>query len=453
MATADASPPNILFVFSDQQRWDTCGCYGQRLPITPNLDRMAAEGVLFEHAFTCQPVCGPARACLQTGKYATEVGCFTNHRRLPAEEVTIARQLAAAGYQTGYVGKWHLASCGPRGGPDDFRERAVPPGLRGGYRDYWVAADVLEFTSHSYDGHMFDAAGQRVEFPAGRYRVDCVTDFAEEFLRARRGERPWFLFVSYIEPHHQNDHQRYEGPHGSRERWRDYEVPGDLVDTAGDWRENYPDYLGCCHALDGALGRLRGTLDECGLAANTLVVYASDHGSHFRTRNGEYKRSCHDACIRIPLVICGPQFRGERVVRELVSLIDLPPTLLAAAGLAPPAFMRGRPLQPVAAGTARDWPAEVFLQISESQVGRAIRTGRWKYSVCAPDRDGGRDPDAACYVEQYLYNLDADPHERVNLVAEPSLASVRAALAVRLQARMAAAGEAVPQIAPCAGSR
>ena len=89
-----AHRPNILFFFSDQQRWDTLGCYGQRLNLTPNLDQMAAEGVRFEHAFTCQPVCGPARACIQAGKYATEVGCFTNHRMLPTSEKTIAHHLS-----------------------------------------------------------------------------------------------------------------------------------------------------------------------------------------------------------------------------------------------------------------------------------------------------------------------------------------------------------------------
>ena len=157
--------PNILFIFSDQQRWDTCGCYGQPLDVTPNLDRMAAEGVRFEHAFTCQPVCGPARACLQTGKYATEVGCHTNHRMLPLDEKTMAQWFSEAGYEVGYIGKWHLASCGPRGGPDDFRVKPVPPERRGGYEDYWLASDVLEFTSHSYDGHMFDGDSEQARVP------------------------------------------------------------------------------------------------------------------------------------------------------------------------------------------------------------------------------------------------------------------------------------------------
>ncbi|MHB9032303.1 MAG: sulfatase-like hydrolase/transferase [Anaerolineae bacterium] len=440
------TPPNIVFLFSDQQRWDTCGCYGQPLDITPNLDRLAAQGVRFEYAFTCQPVCGPARACLQTGKWATEVGCHTNHRMLPMQETTIAHQLAARGYDTAYIGKWHLASTGAKGGPDDFTVSPIPPERRGGY-DYWLASDVLEFTSHSYDGHMFDGAGQARYFPEGRYRVDALTDWALEYLAGRGHNKPFFLFVSYIEPHHQNDHGHFEGPHGSKEKFRDFVVPGDLAGTEGDWQQEYPDYLGCIHSLDENVGRVCDALDSLGLADNTLLVYTSDHGSHFRTRNAEYKRSCHDSCIRIPLIMRGPGFRGGKIPQDLVSLIDLPPTLLAAAGADIPAGLRGHNLQILLNDPPANWPDEVFLQISESQCGRAIRTRRWKYSVRAPDKTGS-DPSSEVYVEDFLYDLESDPHERTNLVLEPGLAEVRCKLAYTLARRMAAAGEAEPLILP-----
>jgi uncharacterized sulfatase len=430
MATP-ARPPNILFFFTDQQRWDTCGCYGQPLEVTPNLDRMAAEGVRFDRAFTCQPVCGPARSCLQTGLFATETGCFRNDIALPLDATTIAHRLAAAGYEVGYIGKWHLASTCPEA---NYRTRAIPPERRGGYKDFWLASDVLEHTSHGYDGHMFDADMQKVEFTG--YRADCQTDFALEYLRTRDRERPWFLFLSYIEPHHQNDHHRYEGPEGSKERFRDFVVPGDLEGTDGDWRENYPDYLGCIASLDRNLGRIRRDLEALGMADETLIVWTSDHGSHFRTRNGEYKRSCHEASIRVPLVACGPGFRGGTVVDPLVSLIDLPPTILRVGGAAVPGEMRGRPLQDLLGGVPDAWRREVFVQISESHVGRALRTDRWTYSIDAPGKDGGNDPAADRYVEQYLYDVAADPHQRLNLVGDPTLAEVRADLRERLAGRI-----------------
>ena len=133
---------------------------------------------------------------------------------LPLEETTIANLLSDAGYEVGYRGKWHLSSFGPHDGADNFRTRPVPPERRGGYKDFWLASDTLEFTSHSYDGYMFDADMNRREFPEGRYRADAQTDWVLEYLQTRNGEKPFFLFVSYIEPHHQNDHNHYEGPHG-----------------------------------------------------------------------------------------------------------------------------------------------------------------------------------------------------------------------------------------------
>lgn len=438
--------PNILFFFTDQQRWDTCGCYGQQMAITPNLDLMAREGVLFENAFTCQPVCGPARAAIQTGRYPTEIGCHVNNRMLPTDVPTIARALTEKGYEAGYIGKWHLASCGERDGEDDYRTRGVPAELRGGYNDYWLAADVLEFTSHSYDGHMFDADGNKRFFPEGRYRVDAQTDWVLEYLQSRTGDRPWFLFTSYIEPHHQNDHNCFEGPHGSKERFKDFQTPGDLVGTDGDWRENYADYLGCINSLDQNLGRIRDELERLGMAEDTLIIFTSDHGSHFRTRNSEYKRSCHDSCTHIPMVISGPGFTGGKRITQMTSLIDTPSTVLEAAGARQLPGMRGRPLQQLLSDTPADWPDDVFIQISESQVGRAIRTERWKYSVRAPEPASGQDPDSKSYVEDFLYDTTEDPHELNNLVQEPSLADIRTEMAARLKKRMLTIGEEEPVI-------
>lgn len=434
--------PNVIFFFSDQQRWDTVGCYGQKLDITPNLNKMASEGVRFEHAFTCQPVCGPARACVQTGKYATEIGCYRNDIALPLDEKTLAHWFNEAGYETAYVGKWHLASTG---GKADYKTKAVPPERRGGYMNYWMASDVLEFTSQGYDGYVYDKDMNRIDFKG--YRPDCITDFALDYIRNKKSEKPFFLFISHIEPHHQNDKNRYEGPDGSKERFKDYQVPGDLDGTNGDWRENYPDYLGCCRSLDDNLGRLREELCKLGLEDNTVIMYTSDHGSHFKTRNTEYKRSCHDNCTRIPMIAYGPGFKGGKVIDRLVSLIDVPPTLLACAGIEKPSTMKGYALQELVKG-GDNWPEEVFLQISESQVGRAIRTRKWKYSVRAIDKNGWEDMSSDVYHEDYLYDLENDPHEKNNLVSNHEYAGIRVELAGKLKMRMKQAGEKTPLILP-----
>ena len=151
--------PNIIFYFSDQQRADSAGCYGQKLPVTPNLDALAEEGTLFENAFTCQPVCGPMRACLQSGVYASQIGCYRNDIALPTECKTIAHYVKEAGYDTAYIGKWHLASDKEH----RLATKPTPAERRGGY-DYWRAADILEFTSHGYNGYIFDENEKRIDF-------------------------------------------------------------------------------------------------------------------------------------------------------------------------------------------------------------------------------------------------------------------------------------------------
>lgn len=454
--------PNILFVFSDQQRWDTLGCYGQRLNITPNLDQLARKGVRFEHAFTMQPVCGPARACLQSGMYATQVGCPTNQRALPTDIPTLAKSLNAAGYETAYVGKWHLAS--DRGEGLNFRDQPVPPERRGGYQ-HWMASDTLEFTSHGYEGYFYDNDGNRVDWEG--YRVDKTTDYALDYLRdyaarkpeAGQAKKPFFMFLSYIEPHHQNNLDRYLGPIGSKQRFAHYDTPGDLAafDSPGspgpDWRQHYPDYLGCCWSIDQNVGRLRDALALHGLDENTLIIYTSDHGCHFRTRNREYKRSCHESSIRVPMIAAGPGFTGGKVIDELVSLIDLPATVLQAARAEPLPKQMGRPLQALADGKASDWPDDVFVQFGESEFGRAVRTRRWKYAVSAPQGDTVGDGTSEQYVESHLYDLEADPHELHNLVDDAAHAAVRAELAGRLKQRMASAEEPAPTIHPAGATR
>ena len=179
-----------------------------------------------------------------------------------------------------------------------------------------------------------------------------------------------------------------------------------------------------------------------------MIVFTTDHGCHFRTRNPEYKRSCHEASLRLPLVMAGPGLDRRLLIEELVSLIDLPPTLLAIAGIEIPTTFQGRSMLRLVDRTARDWPDEIFFQISEAELGRGIRTRRWKYSVFAPDADPRADAASESYVERYLYDLRADPHEAVNLVGRDDTRAVADELRTRLIDRMIAAGEPQPTIEP-----
>ena len=433
-------PNNIIFYFTDQQRWDTCGCFGQPLDITPNLDRLAREGVKFDNAFSPQPVCGPCRALFQTGKYPTETGCFRNNIMLPAGVKTLGQYIEEAGYETAYIGKWHLASDGELEKPPtiDYTVTAIPRELRGGYTGFWRTADVLEFTSHGYDGFVFDENNRRVDFKG--YRADCINDMALDFLDGYTGEKPFFMTISQIEPHHQNDRKHYEGPEGSKERFRDFILPEDLKALGGNAAEEYPDYLGQCASLDENLGRLVAKLKEKGLYENTVILFASDHGSHFLTRNrddhlngyDDYKRSCHDACLHVPLVIAGGPYRGGRAVEELVSTASLPKTILALAGVDVGNAMIGENLLDVVEKKADNRPNEIFAQISESRVGRCIRTARYTYSVYAPGVNGGAAAASDRYADDFLYDMEQDPHQLNNVVADPAYAQVKAELRERL---------------------
>ena len=434
--------PNVIVFFTDQQRWDTTGVHGNPLDLTPNFDRMAQRGSHFYNAVTCQPVCGPARSCWQTGMYATRTGCYRNGIQLPDNIPTLGTCFRDNGYQTGYIGKWHLYA--PPGG-EEAAAGPVPAVHRAGY-EYWLASNLLEFTSEPYQTTLYDSANQPVRLPG--YRVDALTDAAIRYIDTNHKKGPLFLFLSYIEPHHQNRMDDYPPPDGYRERYQGRWVPPDLAALGGSTHQHLGGYYGMVKRLDEAFSRLQDTLKSLDLTSNTVLMYTSDHGCHFKTRNNEYKRSCHESSVRIPTAIQGPGFNSGGQIHEPVSLIDFPPTLLNAAGIPVPATMQGRSLLPLVRRDTAGWPEEAFIQISESQVGRAVRTQRWKYGVDAPDRDGNRDAGADHYVEQYLYDLEADPYELTNLVGLDSHTEVSALLRDRLIRRMVEAGETAPVIDP-----
>jgi len=353
--------PNVLIYFTDQQRWDSTGVHHNPLELTPNFDRLAMEGTHCFNAYTCQPVCMPARASLQTGKYATETGCHTNGCCIRPDEKTLGHWFREAGYRTGYVGKWHLC-----------KDEPVPPQYRSGY-DEWLGSNILEFTSDAYDTLLYDGEGKPVELPG--YRVDALADAGIRFMHRHRDE-PFFLMVSQLEPHHQNHRDEYAAPTGYRERYQGRWTPPDLEALGGSSAWHLGGYWGCIKRLDEAFGRMLDALRSMKLLEHTVVLYTSDHGSHFKTRNGEYKRACHDGCSRIPMALSGPGFDQGGRLKQLVSLVDLPPTLLDAAQIAVPSSMQGRSILPLVRGQTDGWPDDVFMQISESQCGRAIRTTR-----------------------------------------------------------------------------
>lgn len=418
-ATSAARRPNIIVFLTDQQRWDTTGLAGNPLDLTPNLDRMAHRGTSAECAITPNPLCAPARASLQTGVYPTNTGVYRNQLALPADTPTLAGTLSEAGYHCGYIGKWHLSDHGP--GP-------VPAGSRAGYQS-WLASNALEFTSDAYRTIVYDEADAAVCLPG--YRPDALTDAAIRFV-ADHHDEPFFLFISYLEPHQQNELDLHEAPDGYAERYAGRWMPPDLASLGSAAHKYLPGYYGQVKRLDECLGRLLDVLRSTELLDTTIVAFTSDHGNHFHTRKGGFKRSCHDASIRVPFALRGPGFDGGGCISGIVNTIDLPPTLLDAAAVPIPGSMQGSSLLPAVLGRRRDLASEAFAQVSESEVGRLLRTDRYKYYVNAPGADPHQTGSAARYQEDALYDLHADPYELVDLVHSMDHAGVRERLRARL---------------------
>ena len=424
---------NFIVFFTDQQRWDTLGLNGNPMGLTPNLDRLARQGTFFREAVTPQPVCGPARSCIQTGQYATTTGVWCNGPGLKKSSPKLAELFNAAGYRTGYIGKWHLSK--------GTGEEAVPQKNRGGWQD-WLGANCVELVSGPYSARLWDEDDQPVQLPG--YRSDALTDAAIRYIgeRARQPEQPYFLFISYLEPHHQNTDESYPAPHGMDRDYMGKWLPPDLQALGGSSARDWAGYCAMVKRLDDGLGRIMDAVESLGQAEETVIAFISDHGCHFKTRNAEYKRSPHESSVRIPFAIWGPKWNGGGEQTCPASLVDLAPSLLKTAGIDIPKAMQGNSLLPATRGETGHLPEDSYIQFGDGFLppGRALRSNRWKYAVTASNRYKGKGT-APVYSETELYDLRTDPYELSNLVDSKAHAPVRKLFRGRLLKRMKHAGE------------
>jgi arylsulfatase A-like enzyme len=475
-ASAPSRPPNVLMICADQFRADFVGASRQNPSVnTPHLDALAARGANFRQCITNQPLCSPSRASFLTSRYATETGMWKLGNELDHALPTIATEFRNHGYTTNFMGKWHVSKTELSGGKEQLGW--IPPGpSRGGFDDLWEGANVTELVSHPYAGNYWDNDGNDVGYK-DEYRVDFIANRAASFIEQKH-EKPWLLFLSQLEPHQQNDIDAFVPPrrysdnfpwqvfrsqleapqqndidalyHPDRPAYADPYIPEDLRNLPGNWRSRIPGYYGCVQAIDDCIGTVVAALEKTGQLDNTIIVFFSDHGCTFRTRLGEYKRSPHDSSLRVPFVIAGPGFDQSIIVDELVSLLDLTPTLLNAAGIQPPASMRGKPLQPLAENrNARAaWDSTAYFQISQSICGRGIRTRDWCYCAFDPTVERGEAAYGTHYQDFVLYSLAGDPAEMVNLVGRPEYKQVADKLRTELEKRIVAAGEPAAAIMP-----
>jgi arylsulfatase A-like enzyme len=452
-AERPAPRPNILFVLLDDLRWDTPGYAGHPHVRTPQIDRIANEGVNFKNAFCTTSLCSPSRASLLSGVYAHTHGVTNNFTEIPANLETFPKALQQAGYATAYVGKYHMGEAN-----DEPR-----PGF-----DYFV--------THKGQGKYFDTEfnlnGQRRDTLKGYYTT-VVTDLALEWLKQDHAGKPWLLMVGHKAPHsfytpepkfqHVFDDVRVPYPAsafalGDKPRWitERLDTWHGIYGPLFDWRKKFPDrspsavkdfenmvhaYWGTILSVDESVGRLRQWLEESGQLDNTIIVFVGDNGLLEGEHGMVDKRTMHEPSIRIPMALRYPGLTAApRVVDAQVLTIDMAPSLLELAGAPPLSGVQGRSwVQLVRAGDPA-WRKSWFYYYNYEKEFpytpnvRGVRTERWKY-IRYPHGDGGPDRHLA-----ELYDLAADPGENVNLIEQDDAATRVTELAAELARLMAAVG-------------
>ncbi len=408
--------PNLIFVFGDQHRHCDVGCAGNRQVQTPAMDRLAQEGMFFPNTFTNIPLCVPARGCLLTGKYPLSHKALSNDLPLPLSETGIAEIFKAAGYATGYIGKWHLG-----GMP---RDRFITPEMRFGFDD-WLGWNC----HHNYfNAPYHDNGGNRMQIEG--YEPDFQTTRAIEYCREHSDE-PFCLYMSWGPPHNPYEHvpEHYKAmypPELLQLRPNTEDTPQIRQDIAG--------YYAHITALDENLGRLMRALDDIGIAENTVLIYTSDHGDMLGSQAHVRKERPWDESIRIPFIIRWPEKIPAGGTRQtLLSLVDFMPSLLSLCGLEVPEGVEGRELSAAMRNETIEEPESVLLQIplhgSEGfnaglKEWRGIRTHRYTY---ARHHDG---------TDWVLYDNQNDPHQLNNLINNKQAQALKAELEATLQKRL-----------------
>ncbi|MEN9636783.1 MAG: hypothetical protein RL077_5187 [Verrucomicrobiota bacterium] len=437
-----ADRPNIILLLPDQMRASAMGVAGNPDVQSPNIDRLAREGIRFKRTYANVPVCCPARAILLTGTYPHVNGMMANDLRLRESEITIAETLRGAGYRTGFVGKWHLDG-GPR------NPGFVPPGPRRQGFEFWAAYECHH--QHFLPWYFRDTAEMIL---IEKFEPEASTDFAIEFIQAQTKDRPFFLMMQMGPPHDPygapDEYMRRYDPgkitppiswqpdsevrSASEALPPKYRRPGmptaTYVKTGG--REEIAAYYAAITAIDDQVGRLIKILKATGHDENTIVLFTSDHGDMLGSHGMRRKRKPHEESAGVPGLIRWPaKIPAGQVVDTLFSHVDMPATLLGLAGVPVPPAMQGTDLSRVALGQSTAGPAAVLLQIfvpfrpdGITTPWRGLITERYTYARF----------ENAPWV---LFDNHRDPAQMTNLATDPAHAHLRQDLEGQLNKLMA----------------
>ncbi|EAZ80071.1 sulfatase family protein [Algoriphagus machipongonensis] len=328
------TPPNIVFVLADQWRAQEVGYAGNDQIITPNLNKLATESLIFENAVTTMAVCAPWRASFLTGQYPLTHGVFYNDKPLPNEAYTFAEIYKEAGYQTGYIGKWHLNGHARGADPFSARDQPVPKDRRQGF-DYWKVREV----THNYNNSFYFDEEDKKHVWEG-YDVFPQTDSAISYI-SKNKEKPFVLMLSYGPPHdpYFSAPKEYQDLYDAGTLKLRPNVPEEYQDSA---RRVLAGYYAHATAIDKAIGDLLEGIEKAGVADNTIFVFTSEHGDMLMSRGVVKKQRPWDEAIKVPMLIRYPGKLESRRVLDPIGTPDILPTLLGLSDIPIPKSIEGK---------------------------------------------------------------------------------------------------------------
>jgi len=425
-ASGSAAPskrPNVLLIVSDDQRFDALGPAGNTIVRTPNLDRLAREGICFTHAFVPLPICTPSRAAFLTGRFGTSNGVTFFGKAIHPDIVAWPKAMARHGYQTAFTGKWHNM----RGGDE--------------YGFEWTANVFLRGMGYHSDPPLVQRFGEKEVFVNGN-STELFTEAALRFLAERDKSRPFFLYVAYTVPHDPRDPpQAYADLYNPQAmplppnflpqppfdpgtlQIRDEKLLP-LPRPVPELRREIGHYDGLISHMDAQIGRILEALETQNLADNTIVIFASDNGLLLGSHGFLGKQSMYDEAVRVPLIIRHPGLKklAGQTRDALVYLLDLMPTVCEWTDTPLPEGVQGTSLAGVCEGRRQDVRDAVFGRYNERDepLFRMIRTERYKLiKYFKVDREE-------------LFDLEKDPYEMHDLSGDPKLQTLREELRARL---------------------
>jgi len=452
---AEKKPPNLIYIMTDDHAAHAISCYGSKINKTPNLDRIAKEGMRFANCFCTNSICAPSRAVILTGKYSHINGVIDNAKEFDGSQQTFPKLLQKAGYETAIIGKWHL--------------KTDPTGF-----DYW---NILPGQGVYYNPIMIEM-GEKKKYVG--YVTDIITDYCLNWLKERKGDKPFCLMY-----HHKAPHREWEPPlkyltlyddvtipepptlfddysnRGRAAKEQDMTIEKTMNDTDVKlvapknltpeqkklWDAAYEpkneafrkanlqgkdlvrwkyqryikDYLRCVASVDDNVGRMLDYLDEAGLADNTIVIYASDQGFYLGEHGWFDKRFMYEESLRMPLLVRYPkQIKPGSINNDIIMNLDFAPTFLDFAGVSIPADMQGRSIRMLLQGkTPKDWRKSMYYHYYEYPAVHSakrhygVRTQRYKLIHFYNDID-----------QWELYDLQKDPDELNNIYDDPAYTDV-----------------------------